>query len=414
MDTNDNQPLNPRGENALAAIVFTDVESFTPKMAADEKHTLALIQRDFQLMTQQCQQFEGKLLKSLGDGLLIYFVSAEKAVAYAIAIQKALADCAAKLPQADILHHRIGIHLGDVIFSGDDVMGNNVNLAARLQTLAEPGGICLSQTVYDVVKHHLSITPSSLEEQKLKGITDPVLVYRIAPPEGFRATTQPNIFMLPKSEPLKILAVDDHELILNGTLNFLKQQYPEAEILTAQTAQKALQQVETFQPNLVVMDLSIPETAGDTAEINQGIQTLRTLMKNYPFLNLVVQSSYVKALVRIKPDIDVHQGGFTIVDKGLSSQVMLARIDFALKGVTHTKDLKMPPGEFKPEWITVLNLAFAEGLEDKLIAERMCVAPRTVRHYWTKVQDVLGVYPEDGKSLRIQTEKRAREEGFID
>jgi DNA-binding NarL/FixJ family response regulator len=93
---------------------------------------------------------------------------------------------------------------------------------------------------------------------------------------------------------------------------------------------------------------------------------------------------------------------------------MLSRIELALKGVTHTKDLKMPPGEVKPEWIEVLNLAFEEGLEDKLIAERMGVAPRTVRHYWTKVQDVLGVYLEDGKSLRIQTEKRAREEGFID
>jgi DNA-binding NarL/FixJ family response regulator len=74
----------------------------------------------------------------------------------------------------------------------------------------------------------------------------------------------------------------------------------------------------------------------------------------------------------------------------------------------------MPPGEVKPEWLTVLNLAFEEGLEDKVIAERMQIALRTVRHYWTKIQDVLGVYPEDGKSLRIQTEKRAREEGFID
>jgi DNA-binding NarL/FixJ family response regulator len=93
---------------------------------------------------------------------------------------------------------------------------------------------------------------------------------------------------------------------------------------------------------------------------------------------------------------------------------MLNRIDWALKGVTHTKDLKMLPGEVKPEWIEVLNLAFEEGLEDKVIALRMQVAPRKVRYYWTKLQDVLGVYPEDGKSRRIQMEKRAREEGFID
>ncbi|MBW4456273.1 MAG: response regulator transcription factor [Nostoc indistinguendum CM1-VF10] len=219
---------------------------------------------------------------------------------------------------------------------------------------------------------------------------------------------------LPKQEKLKILVVDDHELILNGTLNLLKRYYPQAKILTAKTTQNALDQVEAFGPDLVIMDLSLPETSKDTAEINQGIKSLETLMKNYLTLNLVVQSSYVKALVRIKPDIDAHEGGFTVADKGLSSQEMLSRIDLALKGVTHTKDLKIPPKEVKSEWIEVLNLAFAEGLEDKVIAERMRVAPRTVRHYWTKIQDILGVYPENGKSLRIQTEKRAREEGFID
>lgn len=218
----------------------------------------------------------------------------------------------------------------------------------------------------------------------------------------------------PEQRMLKILVVDDHELILNGMLDLLKRHYPQAEILTAKTTQQALNQVEAFSPDLVIMDLSLPETSGDTAEINRGIKSLGTLMKNYPTLNLVVQSSYVKALVRIKPDIDVHEGGFTVADKGLGSQEMLSRIDLALKGVTHTKDLKMPLGEVKPEWIEVLNLAFTEGLEDKLIADRLNVSSRTVRHYWTKVQDVLGVYPEDGKSLRIQTEKRAREEGFID
>ncbi|MEH1945259.1 MAG: response regulator transcription factor [Nostoc sp.] len=219
---------------------------------------------------------------------------------------------------------------------------------------------------------------------------------------------------LPKQEKLKILVVDDHELILNGTLELLKRHYPQAQILTAKTTQNALEQVEAFGPDLVIMDLSLPETSKDTAEINQGIKSLETLMKNYLTLNLVVQSSYVKALVRIKPDIDAHEGGFTVADKGLSSQEMLSRIDLALKGVTHTKELKIPPKEVKSEWIEVLNLAFEEGLEDKVIAERMRVAPRTVRHYWTKIQDILGVYPEDGKSLRIQTEKRAREEGFID
>lgn len=212
----------------------------------------------------------------------------------------------------------------------------------------------------------------------------------------------------------KILVVDDHDLILSGTIDLLKRHYPQAEVLTAKTTQNALQQVEALQPDLVILDLSLPEASGETAEINAGIVSLKILMKKYATLNLVVQSSYVKALVRIKSDIDAHEGGFTVADKGLSSQEMLNRIDLALRGVTHTKDLRMPPGEVKLEWIELLNLAFEEGLEDKVIADRMNVSLRTVRHYWAKVQDVLGVYLEDGKSLRIQTEKRAREEGFID
>lgn len=215
---------------------------------------------------------------------------------------------------------------------------------------------------------------------------------------------------------LRILIIDDHELVLGGTLNVLKRHYPEAEIITAQTSQVAQTQVEKNQPNLVVMDLSIPDKPGETAKAETGIQLLRILMKKYPTLNLVVQSTHVKALVRVRPDIDAHKGGFTVADKSLSSKEMLTRVDWAIQGLTHTKDIKgMHSGlEVKPEWLTVLSLAFEEGLQDKVIAERIRVSERMVRHYWTKVQDVLGVYPEEGKNIRIQTEMRAREEGLID
>jgi DNA-binding NarL/FixJ family response regulator len=210
----------------------------------------------------------------------------------------------------------------------------------------------------------------------------------------------------------KILAIDDHELILNGTINVLKQKYPEAEILTARTAQEAREQMEK-QPNLVVMDLSIPEKTSMTAQTDIGIQLLQQLMKQYPTLNLMVQSSYVKALVKLKHEIDIHQGGFTIADKSISELEMLTRVDWALQGITHTKDLKIGI-EIKPEWLEVLRLAFEEGLQDKAIAKKMNVSDRMVRHYWTKVQDVLEVYPEEDKNLRVLTLIRAREKGLLD
>ncbi|NEP12976.1 MAG: TIR domain-containing protein [Symploca sp. SIO2C1] len=187
-------PSNLRGDRALAAIVFTDVESFTAKMAADEMRTLALIQRDFQLMEQLCQEFEGQLLKSLGDGLLMYFVSAQQAVSCAIEIQKALATVAGELPESDVLYHRIGIHLGDVLFNGSDVMGTGVNIAARLQTLAAPRGICFSQTVYDVVKSSLNSSVTYLGLRQLKGFSELVPVYQILYPDPV-AITQKRVFL---------------------------------------------------------------------------------------------------------------------------------------------------------------------------------------------------------------------------
>lgn len=221
---------------------------------------------------------------------------------------------------------------------------------------------------------------------------------------------------LSKTSVAKILVIDDHESVLSGTIDILRKQYVDSEFLTAPNASQALDKLSKLQPSLLVMDLSIPEKVGLIARPDTGIQLLRTLMREYPDLNIVVQSAHVRTLVRIRPDIDGHRGGFTIADKSLSSQQMLTRVDWALQGLTHTKDIKtMQRGlEVKPEWLRVLTLAFEEGLQDKAIAERMCVTERMVRHYWSKLQDSLSVYPEEGKNIRIQTEMRARDEGLID
>lgn len=216
---------------------------------------------------------------------------------------------------------------------------------------------------------------------------------------------------------LAILVVDDHQLILTGTLDVLSRQYPEASIIKAQSRKEALSQLQCHQFDLIVMDLSIPDQQGETAEIDTGIKLLQALLQEYPNYNFMVQTSYVKALIRIKHEIDNHQGGFAIADKGLPENEMLMRVNLALQGATHTKDIKTGI-ELKPEWLDVLRLAFEESLTDKAIADRMYKSERVVRTYWTKIQDVLGVYPEDckqsGKNMRILTEIRSREEGLID
>jgi len=219
---------------------------------------------------------------------------------------------------------------------------------------------------------------------------------------------------------LDILVADDHEMMLDGTVGTLQAEYPIATIRRAQTAAAAREQLASGQPDLAIVDLSLPETPGAPSQVETGLHLLRDCLASYPQLNLAVQSTYVKVLVRLKHEIDGHQGGFTVVDKSLSKDDMLARVSWALQGLTHTKDIRaMQSGfEIKPEWLDVLTYAFQEGLQDKAIAARMHVSERLVRHYWTKLQDALDIYPEDskkdGKNLRILTEIRAREEGLID
>lgn len=208
--------------------------------------------------------------------------------------------------------------------------------------------------------------------------------------------------------------VDDHTAILNGTAMALQQEFPNAAIQTARTAQEAREKLSVLDPDLVIVDLSLPETRGGACRTETGINLLREFLESYETYNFVVQSANVMSLVRIKPSIDAHQGGFALVDKGESTEEMLKRVNWALEGLVYTPPEMRKHLEIKPEWMQVLELAASRGLNDKAIAKEMSVAERTVRNYWAKLQDVLGVYQEDGKILRIQTQLRAREEGLID
>lgn len=217
-----------------------------------------------------------------------------------------------------------------------------------------------------------------------------------------------------KQSKQKYLVVDDQELILHATINQLRQHYPEAEIFQAQTIQQALNQIATIQLDLIVVDLVMPETTGESAHAETGLQLLKTVMRQYPTLNIVVQTANPRALVRLKAGISNHEGGFTVADKSLSMKEMLTRVEWALKGLQCTpKEMRLGL-EVKPEWLELLQLACDKGLQDTAIAKQMHVSERTIRNYWSKIYDVLEVYPNNGQNLRILTKNRAKEEGLID
>jgi DNA-binding NarL/FixJ family response regulator len=212
----------------------------------------------------------------------------------------------------------------------------------------------------------------------------------------------------------KFVIIDDHEVVLNGTVALLQSRYPEEQIETFRSASKVLDRLAEEEVALILVDLSIPAVSGEVAKVQVGIQLLRSIMQAHPQMNIVVQSTHVPSLVLLKPMIAEHEGGFTIADKNESVQEMLTKVEWALRGVVYTPKEIRNGVEVNPEWLEMLKFAFEEGLQDHAIALRMNVAERTVRRYWVKVQDALGVYPDEMKNLRIQTEKRAREAGLID
>ncbi|MEL6350464.1 MAG: adenylate/guanylate cyclase domain-containing protein [Cyanobacteria bacterium J06627_28] len=176
-----NIPAHPQIQRTLAAIVVTDAVGFSKRMSQDEDRALSIINRDLQLITELCDFFEGKILKTVGDGVLMYFVSAVQAAACAVEMQKMFIGFEQQGQGSDHFVHRVGVHLGDIFFNQQDMMGTGVNIAARLESAAKPGAICMSQVVYDVVKSRLELDADYLGELSLKNISETVAAYNVWP-----------------------------------------------------------------------------------------------------------------------------------------------------------------------------------------------------------------------------------------
>ena len=219
---------------------------------------------------------------------------------------------------------------------------------------------------------------------------------------------------------LVVLLIDTHEIFLSGTRDLLIPCYPHAKMFTAQSIESAIDKFSKFEPDLVVMDILLPKTLGEIPQTSAGINFLVYLLENYPKINIVIHSEHIKSLVRIKPKIYSHIGGFTVMDKNISIKEIVTRVNWALDQLTYIKDIKGIDSdlELKPEWLRLVNLAYREGLKDKVIAQQMCVSERMVRHYWDRVQEALNIDCEElknqGKNLRVMTQIRAREAGLID
>ena len=174
--------VEERVRRRLAAIVAADIVGYSRMMGDDETGTLARLQAlRKELLDPRVDAYDGRVVKTTGDGALIEFPSAVHAVELAIDLQTAIDPWNADGAENSRIQLRIGINVGDIIAEGDDIYGDGVNVAARLESLARPGGVCISGTVFDQVKGKLDLTFDDLGLQEVKNIAEPVRVYQWPP-----------------------------------------------------------------------------------------------------------------------------------------------------------------------------------------------------------------------------------------
>ena len=171
--------MTDRVERRLTAILVADVAGYSRLMGTDEEGTLTQLKAHRrELVDPKIEEHRGRLVKTAGDGLLVEFVSVVDAVRCAVDVQRGMADRNAGVPDDKRIEFRIGINVGDIIIDGGDIFGDGVNVAARLEGLAEPGGLCVSGRVHEDVRGKLDVTFADEGEQQLKNIAWPVRVYR--------------------------------------------------------------------------------------------------------------------------------------------------------------------------------------------------------------------------------------------
>ena len=171
-----------RVERRLAAILAADVAGYSRLMGNDEEGTVAALKAyRRELIDPKVAEHRGRIVKTTGDGALIEFASAVDATRCAMEIQRAMAERSAAIPEDRRIEFRIGINVGDIIIDESDIYGDGVNIAARVESLARPGAICLSENAYNQIKGKLALDVSDMGEQHLKNIAQPVRVYNVRP-----------------------------------------------------------------------------------------------------------------------------------------------------------------------------------------------------------------------------------------
>ena len=276
-DTLGDQPI----ERRLATILMADVANYSAMMGKDEERTVQVLRGHRQIFDQLLQAHRGRIFNTAGDSVLAEFPSAVEAVRSATEIQAALHTRNQHLPSEQRMQFRIGINLGDVIVQGGDLLGDGVNVAARIQSITEPGGVCISGSVYDQIQNKLTLQFKQLGDQSFKNIAQPIRTFSISASDAMALPFVPRRRSSAIGAGAAIAAV---VVVLAGIGGYAVYSGHEANIAeearrTAEAARNAAQERQAEQGRKAQQDLAALEAAKREAKLEADLKAAKDALE---------------------------------------------------------------------------------------------------------------------------------------
>ena len=305
------------GLRKLAAILAADVAGYSRLMADDDRATVRALTAYRTVFAEHIEAHQGRVVDTAGDSILATFDSVVEAVEAAVEVQHALAECNKQLPDHRRMHFRIGVNLGDIIVRDDGtIYGDGVNVAARLESLAEPSGICISEPIYTAVGRKLPLRYESIGKQQAKNIEQPVHAYRVMLGGSDDEATSST------ASTLTVLIADDHPLLREALKNVLKELDEQVVIVEAPDCSSALSRAEEHPDlDLFLTDLELPGIG--------GFAMITEMRKRYPATPVVVLSGHEDRNNVLEA---LERGAVGFIPKSSPNQVMLSALRLVLSG----------------------------------------------------------------------------------
>jgi adenylate cyclase len=340
-------PEQGRIERRLTAILAADIAGYSRLMGADEIGTARALREHRAAIDPMVASHGGRIVKTTGDGILLEFHSIVAAVECAVAVQKLMAERNADVPEHQRMLFRIGINLGDVLIEGDDLLGDGVNVAARLEGIAEPGGIYISDAAHQQVRDKLDMTFEDKGEQRLKNIARPVRVYRMQP-AGAAVSSRPTL-PLPERPSVAVLPFEN----MSGD--------PAQDYFSDGIAEDVITELSRFRSLFVVARNSSFSMRGKTVDVTEVGRRLG--------VRYVVEGSVRKAGKRIRVRMQ-------LLDAASGSHLWSERYDRELEDIFELQDRS--PGPFsrpcRAGWRTPAAISPS--------ARRPRISPHTILSCW--------------------------------